>query len=149
MRDQAFHLAWGKHCWWGTGEVAVLWTRAQRSVTCPCPHMPCCGMDEGNYPHSLPTVAGGRDGLRIIRTEELALYLTNCSSWESGPYSSPRKNSKPALVVWTQERAGLGVLSEGELAPLLPACCSGWTSWDSAGELTSDGIEGKLESWPP
>ena len=57
--------------------------------------------------HSLPAVASRRAGIRVTKTEELALPLTNYSNWESRPCTLPGQNS----------RAGPGGVDVDELKP--------------------------------
>lgn len=40
---------------------------------------------------------GQRPGPEVIRAGELALPLTTCSTWESGPCTSPRRHSRADL----------------------------------------------------
>lgn len=80
----------------GTGQP-IPCTREWESGTCPLPCMPCGGMGGGNMPHTpdpLSTSAGGRASLGGMRTKELVPSLTNCSNWESGPYTLPGHNSR-------------------------------------------------------
>lgn len=44
-------------------------------------------------------MAGGRDGLGIMRMRELAMSLTGCNALGSGPCTSPGQQDRLVLVV--------------------------------------------------
>lgn len=114
----------------GTREL-VLWMRKQESGTSFLPCMPCCrwhGWENIPSSQPLPTAAGRRADFWDTRTKELPLFLTNCSSPESKPYTWPGQDSgagsggvhagEPDVQVREQENRPCSLLpaTVGELA---------------------------------
>lgn len=74
---------------------------------CPTRHLPYGGMGKGEKlpsPCPLKPVISGRAVPEVTRGKGLALPLTSCSTWQSGPYT----------LTWQDSRAGPGVVGVGK-----------------------------------
>lgn len=81
----------------GTGESALK-MRAGKSWPHHSSTIRCNGYRGEVLPHHpSPPVADGRAGTGVLRAGKVALSLTDCSTWESEPNTSPGQHSNTGL----------------------------------------------------